>query len=65
VNILKCPHLIKWVTFACNAEDKIYFPSHFQTHEYCKTKEHKKCPFYLKKTSMEGEIDAGCFSLYF
>jgi hypothetical protein len=65
VNILKCPHLIKWVTFACKAEDKLYFPSHFQLHEYCKTKEHKKCPFYIKKTSMEQEIDSLVSAPYF
>jgi hypothetical protein len=45
---LKCPHLAKWVTFACKADYKLYFPSSFQTQEYCNQKEHKRCPFYLK-----------------
>jgi len=52
---MKCPHLIKWVSFACKAGEKLYFPSHFQLQEYCKKKEHKKCPFYLK--SINTEID--------
>jgi len=45
---MKCPHLIQWVTFACKAKDKLYFPSPFQLQEYCKQEEHKKCPFNLK-----------------
>jgi hypothetical protein len=45
---MKCPHLIKWITFACKAEEKLYFPSPFQLQEYCKQKEHRKCPFNLK-----------------
>lgn len=45
---MKCPHLIKWLTIACKAKDKLYFPSPFQLQEYCNRKEHKKCPFYLK-----------------
>lgn len=45
---MRCPHLIKWVTFSCKAKDKLYFPSPFQLHEYCNRKDHKKCPFYLK-----------------
>jgi hypothetical protein len=43
---MKCPHLIKWLTFACKAKKKLYFPSSFQLDEYCKRKLHKKCPFY-------------------
>jgi hypothetical protein len=62
---MKCPHLIKWVTFVCKASDKLYFPSRFQLQEYCKRKEHKKCPFYPKKTSMEQEIDGLVPSPYF
>jgi len=41
---MKCPYLIKWATFACKADYKLYFPSSFQLEEYCKRKEHKKCP---------------------
>jgi len=45
---MKCPYLLKWVAFSCNAEDKPYFPSPFQLEEYCRKKEYKKCPFYSK-----------------
>jgi hypothetical protein len=54
---MKCPHLIRWVTFGCKASNKLYFPSRFQLDEYCKKKAHKKCPFFLKKTDVEQEID--------
>jgi len=42
---MKCPHLIKWLTFTCKAKETIYFPSSFQLQEYCKTISYKKCPF--------------------
>jgi hypothetical protein len=45
---MKCPHFTKSVSFACKAYYKLYFPSHFHLLEYCKQKEHKRCPFYLK-----------------
>jgi len=44
---MKCPHLIKWITFACKAKDRLYFPSSFQLQEYCKCKAFKKCPFHF------------------
>ncbi len=43
---MKCPHLIKWVLYSCNAQDEIYFPITLQLEEYCKKKNHKKCPFF-------------------
>ena len=46
MNSMKCPHLIKWLTFACKAKEKLYFPSSFQLDEYCKRKFHRRCPFY-------------------
>ncbi len=45
---MKCPHLMKWVAPSCKALDRPYFPSLFELEEYCKTKDHRKCPFYLK-----------------
>ena len=36
--------------------EKLYYPSEFQVHEYCKRKSHKKCPFYALGTNSE-EID--------
>jgi len=46
---MKCPHLIKWLTYACKAGEKLYFPSEFQLEEYCKKKDHRKCPFFVNK----------------
>jgi hypothetical protein len=53
---MKCLHLIKWLTFACKAKENLYFPSCFQLDEYCKTKDHKKCPFF-RNMSTGREID--------
>ena len=44
---MKCPHLIKWVISSCKALDRPYVPSLFELEEYCRTKGHRKCPFYL------------------
>jgi hypothetical protein len=58
---MKCPHLVKWFTFACNAKEKMYFPSSFQLQEYCKGKYHKKCPFYAISIPKE---EIGAFAVY-
>jgi hypothetical protein len=50
---MKCPHLIKWLSFACKAQEKLYFPSPFQIQEYCKRKYHKRCPFYSDNAHAE------------
>jgi len=41
---LKCPYLTKWIIFTCQAGETPYVPSLFQLEEYCKSKQHKKCP---------------------
>ena len=53
---MKCPHLIKWLTFTCKAKEKPYSPSVFQVQEYCKGKYYNKCPFYSKNITAE-DID--------
>ncbi len=45
---MKCTHLIKGSTLFCKALEKLYIPSLFELAEYCRTKEHRRCPFYLK-----------------
>jgi len=50
---IKCPHLTKWLTFACKAKEVLYFPSPFQLDEYCKRKSHRKCPFYATNDSKD------------
>jgi hypothetical protein len=63
---MKCPQIKKWVSFFCKADKGIYVPSFFQLNEYCMTKEHLKCPFFvgrlektaLKTASMEENVRA-------
>lgn len=61
---MKCPSLEKWVILnQCHAswsqgsgKSSYYIPSIFQMEEYCKTRNHQKCPLYLdfiSKTSEE------------
>ena len=46
---MKCAHLFKQkILSSCKALEQPYMPSIFQLAEYCKTTDHKKCPFYLK-----------------
>ncbi|MBF0505410.1 MAG: hypothetical protein HQL09_01120 [Nitrospirae bacterium] len=42
---LKCPYLTRWLIYTCQAGEDPYVPSLFQLEEYCKSKQHKKCPF--------------------
>jgi hypothetical protein len=53
VGYMKCPHLIKWLTYACKAKENMYFPSSFQLQEYCRRNSHKKCPFYSARSTAE------------
>ncbi len=55
---MKCPHLIKWVLFTCKATEPLYFPSAFQLQEYCRHKNHRKCPFLSASASREHMGDA-------
>jgi hypothetical protein len=61
-NKMRCPHLIKWITFLCKAKDEVYFPSSFQLDEYCKKKEHSKCPFFARNSF--SNINAGCYAAF-
>jgi hypothetical protein len=47
---IKCPHIMKWGSFFCGVDEGIYVPSSFQMNEYCMTKEHSKCPFFLRSS---------------
>jgi len=48
VSSVKCPHLVKKVI--CSAIEEPFIPSIFELNEYCRKKDHKKCPFYLGLT---------------
>jgi len=54
---MKCPHLKKWLIFSCKATETLYFPSAFQLEEYCKRKEHRKCPFLATRRRQENIED--------
>ncbi len=46
---MKCKHLIaSWDISECSALEKPYVPTLFERGEYCKTIDHRKCPFYLR-----------------
>lgn len=53
---MKCPHLIKWVISSCKAVDRPYVPSLFELEEYCRTRSHRKCPFYLREITDKAEF---------
>ncbi|MGA2192922.1 MAG: hypothetical protein ABSG42_06030 [Nitrospirota bacterium] len=42
-----CPNLIKRENHRCVTVNDSYCPSYFQLREYCKTRMHKICPFFL------------------
>jgi hypothetical protein len=45
---MKCTHLIKGRILSCKALERPYVPSLYQLAEYCRSAEHRKCPFYLE-----------------
>lgn len=45
---LKCIHLSGMSKPVCLAGDGPYLPSMFELREYCLTKDHSKCPFFLE-----------------
>jgi hypothetical protein len=54
---LKCPHMANWKIKSCEALITTYNPSQFQFEEYCKSRAHIKCPFYLD--ALENRTFAG------
>jgi hypothetical protein len=41
---------MKWVRASCKAFERPYEPSLFELEEYCRKKDHRRCPLYLKDT---------------
>jgi hypothetical protein len=56
--VMKCPHLRRWTVAACRIDEKVYVPSVFQLEEYCKTRGHRRCPFFVKHMNAEREVSA-------
>ena len=46
---MKCKFLIEDGPLICNASQLTYIPTDFQYEEYCRKKDHRKCPFYLDR----------------
>ena len=44
----KCAYLLRGEKAVCRALERTYFPSLFQLFEYCRSREYRKCPFYLR-----------------
>jgi len=54
---MNCPHLNLWLVAACKIDGVVYVPSGFQLREYCKSKSHKKCPFFMRKGLKKTKTD--------
>ncbi len=55
---MKCTHLISHERItACSALKIPYVPSLFELGEYCRTTDHRKCPFYLKGIVSMGRLE--------
>ncbi|MBI5640600.1 MAG: hypothetical protein HZA17_09265 [Nitrospirae bacterium] len=52
----KCPHSLKLIVSFCRVEEKIHVPTSLEVTEYCESREHTKCPLYIKKKSGGKEI---------
>jgi hypothetical protein len=54
--IMRCPHLGLWAVAACRIDETaVYVPSDFQIQEYCKSKCHKKCPFFVQSVTVKNK----------
>ncbi len=60
-----CPHLMKSVIPSCRAADEPYAPSPFQMTEYCRTRNHRKCPFFmnLSKPAFDRSVEGWLVSI--
>ncbi len=58
---MKCDFLRGMYLQSCKAGKNVYVPSSFELGEYCRSKRHKICPFYLKIRNSAGL--SGHFSL--
>ncbi len=56
---MKCMHL-KTVSAVscCKASERPYVPSLFELVEYCRKRDHRKCPFYLRGIVAAGRLES-------
>ncbi len=56
---MRCPNLIKEGMHRCRTVDESYCPSYFQLREYCKTRLHRICPFFVGFQKRQAEFLSG------
>ncbi len=57
----KCHNLVEWldgVILLCEKGDGFYVPKLSDLKQYCKSKDHNNCPFYMKFSEFRPEIHA-------
>jgi len=52
---MKCPQLAHHNDVICRAGGETYKPSPFQLEEYCRSKNHEECPFYVHFCAGKGD----------
>ncbi len=61
----KCHNLVEWldgVILLCEKGDGFYVPKLTDLKQYCKSKDHSKCPFYMKFSDLSSEVNIACLS---
>jgi hypothetical protein len=53
---MKCLFLSGKYMLSCKALREVYVPSSFEIDEYCKSIQHRMCPFYIRR---DGEPNPG------
>ncbi len=43
----KCCPFLDRTGMSCNADAEPYIPNSFELRQYCRKREHEKCPFFL------------------
>ncbi len=58
-----CRNLVEWldgVILLCEKGDGFYVPKLSDLKQYCKSKGHSNCPFYLTFADLKPEINVAC-----
>jgi hypothetical protein len=55
---MKCPDLIKLILSLCKAGGKIYAPNFHELQEYCRTRDHVRCPLFIEHYDKEEGEDS-------
>lgn len=59
----KCHNLVEWldgVILLCEKGDGFYVPKLADLKQYCKSRDHNKCPFFTKFADFNPEINIVC-----